>query len=338
MISYKEINQDTFNTSSARNMKRVRLSNNKSSEVWISIYKDRYTCLIGIENESDFTFPALNGVLTYFEKFIKLQEDKDSTNCIIIVCENGTLFNEYLELLKHILESIDHESCNDKTKINNINVVLKRHQYFYGRNQSMLNSQEQIGLLGELVYLFKILLDDVEYGLSHWIADEAGDDFLFTDKGYAVEIKATTSNRHIHTVNGLAQLSVVLGNRKDLLSLILRNDSQKNTHNITLPIIISNIERIIGDNPVNKDEFNRKLSKRGYSISHEKEYEGQFFTLMAAKIYEVNDTFPKITEDSFRAPLPRGVSLVRYQIDLSHIEGLEFDLTFMNEIIRKNVI
>lgn len=166
MISYKEINQDTFNTSSARNMKRVRLSNNKSSEVWISIYKDRYTCLIGIENESDFTFPALNGVLTYFEKFIKLQEDKDSTNCIIIVCENGTLFNEYLELLKHILESIDHESCNDKTKINNINVVLKRHQYFYGRNQSMLNSQEQIGLLGELVYLFKILLDDVEYGLS----------------------------------------------------------------------------------------------------------------------------------------------------------------------------
>ena len=119
-----------------------------------------------------------------------------------------------------------------------------------------------------------------------------------------------------------------------LVPLIFKNDPQKNTHNITLPIIITNIERLLGDHVSNIDEFNRKLSERGYSRFHDNEYEGKYYSLIAAKTYEINDSFPKITEASFKDPLPKGVSSVRYTIDLSYTEGINFDTTFMNTLIR----
>jgi hypothetical protein len=336
MIPYDQLDQNSFDTSSITSMKRVQLPMNKSCEIYIGSHKDRHSCLIRIDTESDCKFPSLNGVRTFYDKYIyrNAGDDENKINCIIIACEDRTLLNEYLLLLKQILKSLDHEPCNDKSKINNIDTVLKRHQYFYGRNQDVLKVQEQIGLLGELVYLYKILIDDPEYGILHWVANEAGDDFLYSDILYALEVKATTNNRHMHVINGLAQLSIVLGNRKDILSLIFKNDPQKNTHNITLPIIITNIERLLGDHVSNIDEFNRKLSERGYSRFHDNEYEGKYYSLIAAKTYEINDSFPKITEASFKDPLPKGVSSVRYTIDLSYTEGINFDTTFMNTLIR----
>jgi hypothetical protein len=134
-------------------------------------------------------------------------------------------------------------------------------------------------------------------------------DFIFSE--HAVEIKAVSPAAEAVGISSAEQLhdSVPL----ELRVYALREASPSEANAVTLPTLVSRIERLISDTQSAGTLFRNRLLEAGF-IEHD-HYHTVAFTLSSVRGYAVADGFPRLVP----ANLPAGIPTVMYSILFSSI-------------------
>jgi hypothetical protein len=194
--------------------------------------------------------------------------------------------------------------------------VVNRWRRFWGQiPQSLLSIQEQIGLFAELWFLFmwlgtRIPLADA---LSRW-RGPLGARHDFESSTVSVEVKASSSTRGpIHRIHGVTQLEPPETGGLWLFSLQVRNEDGASN---SLPAIVRYGQQLAASDADAAASLEDRLSKAGYSASHDGEYEKLRLRVVAEGLYHVADDFPRVVRTTFGRGVPGGVEQIEYDINL----------------------
>jgi len=209
-----------------------------------------------------------------------------------------------------ILDRVEHGAAASDA----VNGTLARWRRFWGAApMGGLTGEEIRGLFGELWFVAVWLLPHGHDQLGHWLGP-TGTRHDFQWPHLAVEAKATTSTRgHVHRINGLDQLDPPADGRLLLFSLRMREEA---TASNTLVSLINTITAAVGEDGDALDQFESRLVMAGYSALEADRYAEVRFRVINERLYEVRDSFPRLTTGSFVDGLPDGVEDVDYEINL----------------------
>lgn len=165
-------------------------------------------------------------------------------------------------------------------------------------------------VIGELVILNEILKN---YPDPKWTGPQAGSVDIET-KNENFEVKSTLhKSKASITINSQHQLYT---EDKPLYLCFVRLEKS------SLGISINDMVKELIKNGYNETLLERQLEKLGYekgsSVRNKK------YKCLEKRKYLVNDTFPKITNESFiEGHIPKGITHIEYSVDL---EGLDYEL------------
>jgi len=200
--------------------------------------------------------------------------------------------------------------------------VVSRWRQFWGQlPQSLLSVPEQIGLFAELWFLLTWLSSkvDPEIALSRW-RGPTGSRHDFEWLGYSIEVKATMSvHRLVHRISGIDQLSPPEQGTLFLFSLQVRQEEGAGN---SLPILVEMGRNRFSGKPDAALDLEDKLSRIGYSSSHNTEYERLHLRVGGEGLYRVDHDFPRIIPSSFPGRVPNGVEKIEYDINLNGFDHL----------------
>ena len=134
-------------------------------------------------------------------------------------------------------------------------------------------------------------------------------DLISKDIDY--EVKSTTSryDKIIH-VAGQFQLQT----EKKLVLYFCR--FEKNINGISINDMV---DRLVNNCGEFRDEINGKLSLQGYSLGTSSRNEK--YQVHEVVQYDVDESFPRITPDRLVGGIPKGITKVEYDVDLSILDG-----------------
>jgi hypothetical protein len=205
---------------------------------------------------------------------------------------------------------------------------INRWQKLLGKGISgrVLTFEDQIGLIGELIFIRDYLLK--RYALSEippsWAAAlEHPQDFVLPD-GTTVEIKCrqTTSPESL-SISSQWQLN----QESSLLYLVafsIHSSSSEQEESFSLYEIVEQIREQFKSDEIAFDGFEGALLQRGY-IDNKVEYSKTIWKLANTQCFSVVDDFPKITPKC----LSLGILNVNYIISIPACSGFRKDI---NEI------
>lgn len=241
--------------------------------------------------------PKLNGIKISLGKIettyqlILTLTSKDDKDIFYTLC---------MDLLSST-KSIDDENIA-------IGVLLKRlekWQYFLKHNRNLIDKKQLKGLIGELFFLKKYLLNNFEVGeaLNFWKAPlQSVQDFELNNT--AIEVKTKASMNAI-TISSCEQLFTTL-DKLYLFVLTLTDATQKDKNSFNIYDLIQEIRDLIGLE--NFDKFNHLLLLYGFiELS---EYKELYFKISIDEFYKVIDGFPRISE------IPQSIEHLTYRVNL----------------------
>lgn len=245
----------------------------------------------------------------------------DFSSFIVIECENEGYLNNFILILKEIIETYDYSNFDiDKA----VNIVISKWRYFLAAPKSnILKEDEIVGLIGELTLLNK-LIDKISFdSIDYWVANNGEEDFIFESS--IIEVKSTQKDKHEHIINGIDQLAFNPLKRKFILSIIFNKSNSSNS--ISLPVIISTCSDKLSSFPDKQGLFYSILKKRGYDIRDEEQYFEFSYEFIRGGYFEVDESFPKLTQNELKSSLNSRISKIRYTIDMEGLHSEDFDST-----------
>ena len=237
-----------------------------------------------------------------------LKDEKKLIPFIDIACLLPELNETFTFLLYDILSEIRTETELPEILCGR---VLNKWRSLLERNQQrVLNENLITGLYGELCYLRELVRITPE-ALSTW-KGPLKEKHDFYSRNIFLEIKTSLSRQgRVCEIHGHDQLETDEGNSLYLAYIAL----ERNPHGEILPEIISEIHSL----GVHKSEFTRLLLEYGYNAADHEFYETFRFKVREQFLYQVNETFPRITSVSFKeGRLPFGIIKIDYVIDLTN--------------------
>lgn len=251
-----------------------------------------------------------------------LNENKE-LNIYLIDNELKDVFSLFIE---NIIEDI--RDCSTESEAINItsNIIQKWKKLFDKINNQGLNLEQQKGLLGELIFLNKLLENNfsADYILNCWTGPDF-DDKDFTIGAVCFEIKFTTSKLPRIKITSERQLDIL---NVDKLFLVSYVSEKVKENGISLNSIINTIENKISHNSRALKYFKERLETAGYIEEDNDNYNTQY-GIKKRYIYQINEEFPRLTNEN----LPQGIYNTSYYIEISAIEvfRVEFD-NIINEL------
>ena len=182
-------------------------------------------------------------------------------------------------------------------------------------SRSGMPQSELIGLIGELFILDEYILPakGSKVGINSWIGIEgAKQDFVFDD--YSLEVKAHRSGFSDKvTISSAEQL---FKQTEKLFLIKLDISTSESSENLSLEGLRASILDLLEDDPMYYDLF-----ENSYLEKTEKASEDQLVTNFhktGLTIYEVNESFPKLTPEN----IAEGIDLdsVSYRIEKSYLD------------------
>lgn len=307
------------------NARKLDLDNRDDLKVFIFSEKpNTYSCLLSVES-TKIKLPNINGLIIEYQLFGEAGFDKN--NFILIECNTAAYLNNYTEILTEILEIYDN-SKNHLVEI--IHKVISKWRHFLGEPKDDILSEENIvGLIGELLFLNKLIKIHGANALTIWKADKGEEDFINSEK--ILEVKTSLRGKHEHIINGIDQLLINPKKQKNILSILLTKS--KSESSISLPSLINKCADLYENDPENLDLFYKKIKQRGYDSRDQQLYFDFTYDYQRGGYFEVNNSFPKLTTDELISPLNSRISKVRYTLDFEGIDNQDFLTTVISEII-----
>lgn len=211
---------------------------------------------------------------------------------------------------------ITHSMNGDSEKAA-VNLTLKRYKQWHKlleyQKKSLMDESSRKGLLGELIFLMKILIErqPALSVIQGWAGPEGGDqDFVYSDGWY--EIKSIGVAAAAVTISSLEQLD----NDSDGYLMIMRLDKcvPERTGAVSLSQQVEIVSDFLRDDEDALALFDHKLAKYGYIDLPE--YDEQKYIYSGCQKYHVDQTFPRLSKKN----TPSAVSAAHYVIDLGAIE------------------
>lgn len=180
-------------------------------------------------------------------------------------------------------------------------------------NKNVMSFKRQKGLLGELIYLSKMIDEKgIEVAIDSWAGPDGRDqDFLFPTNW--VEIKSValaTETVHISSLQQLQQ------EKEGRLIIYFLENTTVGKDRVCLVDVVNTIKTKLMVNARYLDRFDVKLYKYGYRKKHENEYSNNQFRLIEKREYLVNDAFPKLV----RGNVCPEIVACKYELSLAAIE------------------
>ena len=284
------------------------------------IYKsvnDLFTLII----ESDDNIPSIKKFslkgITLEHKPLKIKDSKSKKYLIIKPTHNK--FNDLFVLLTFdVLKTINKTNLKDAT----LKTINKWKYFTSDKNNELLSTEKQIGLIGELILLNRIIGDSV-HNINCWVADSQPIDFSIQNN--LIEVKTTLKDKHSHIINGLDQMKIIKDKSKYILSILVKKSDIKTKNTLNLINCIEQIENKITEDPEIQEIFYSKLKKVGYNEINRGKYNDYNFLIIDKLFYEVNENMPKITSDSFTSPLNSRINKITYNLDLDGLDCMKFE-------------
>lgn len=190
--------------------------------------------------------------------------------------------------------------------------IAKWRRLFSEQTTDVLSPEAQVGLFGELTALRRVLTISGSGDITSWTGPEllnAQHDFRNGDTACEVKTTRTREGRRVR-ISSVDQLEPPAGGDLFLLHYRVDNDPQ----GVTLPHVIAEIV----DLGASVAALNRKLQLIGYESAHVEQYTNKF-RVLDARLYLVDESFPRIVTSSFHdGHVPAGVQQLQYIIELSN--------------------
>jgi hypothetical protein len=178
-----------------------------------------------------------------------------------------------------------------------------------------LSPDQQIGLLGELLVVRRLLTaypeDDV---IAWWLGPLAEQhDFAFPDAD--VEVKTTTAERRTHVIHGTGQLQPNPGRPLWLLSIQVTRAG--GADGLSLTGLVDDVRDRLS---ARRGRFLEHLVGLGWRVGDADLYRDLYLLRTAPQAFLVDDDFPAITDTRLRATVPHTelVSAVTYRVDVTN--------------------
>lgn len=303
----------------------IDLDVKKETNIYIFSEKiNVFSCLISVDTILP-KLPEINGLKIEYQVFG--ETGLEEKNYILLECHSKSYLSNFTEIIKEILSEYDNQ---DFELIKVINRVIAKWRYFLAKPSNQILSEDKIiGLIGELMFLSKLILFYYEDSLNIWTANSGEEDFI--NHGKIIEVKTTLNEKHEHIINGIDQLLIKDGCEKQILSLLLTKSS--NLNSISLPIIIDECAGNFVEDPENYDLFYKKLSYRGYDVRDNSEYLEYSYILNRGGYFNVDSSFPKLTKAELASQLNSRISKIRYTVDMEGLPCKDFRTTDLKVII-----
>lgn len=268
---------------------------------------------IGFENGQKCIMAINTGKLDniYSSKAINAKNIITGSKYSLMLILNYDVFDEIFTKL--CWDLIEYTRCSSTPIIDLVNRFSNWQELLQKIPEGLLSTTQQKGLIGELLYLEK-LIDEigVDDALHSWVGPEGADQDFLTDE-YWAEIKSTTSSSDSILISSLQQLD-----RDDngyLVVFFIDKTSSSGLSTFSLSDVFS---RIMGkiDTILNKDLFICKLTKVGFYKNDIEKYQNIRFLLSGEKTYLISNSFPKLTKNN----VPIEVIEAKYGISLSAID------------------
>jgi hypothetical protein len=214
--------------------------------------------------------------------------------------------------VQNVLEDIFDCVTENEALIKTLNVIAKWKKLFDKINFNGLNSEQQKGLIGELLFINCLLENgkSVANILNAWTgADFEDKDFTFG--GVGIEVKFTSAKTPKVTISSERQLDTQSLRE---LYLLLYTAEEVKENGFSLNSLIEQIRQKI----TNADKlklFNENLMLIGY-FEDDKSHYSKMYSLNKTFVFEVTVDFPKIV----KSQIPLSIYNVSYSIELSAIE------------------
>lgn len=193
--------------------------------------------------------------------------------------------------------------------------IEKWKDFFKNPKQKYLNDETVIGLIGELSFIKDLHADGIYFGEELWNGPiRAAQDFQ--GNKLAIEVKTCLGNI-IDSINISSEVQLDDEGR-DYLFLVVYRVERDDVKGNRLPDYINTVSALLTE--TQRTQFYAKLTCIGYASENEAYYT-KGFVIRGKKVYLVNKGFPRITVND----LPKGVSKIRYKVDLTSCCEYEID-------------
>lgn len=282
----------------------------------ILIFKDvQGLAHILIEAEAYTKLESLKGIKVAYKNYTL--EHTVKTKFFEYHCQHAEYHRIFFPFISDLVSIINkgielenaHKSCFNLWK-----------HFFENPVDSFINQQREIGLIGELLFLLKLLAKD-ENAIVYWKGPEGRIDFETNNS--KIEVKTTLRATHCHTINGIDQLESQKLCKLFLSSFKLEMINEETENSITLFCLFQNILNLIQKDPFSTELFLNKINLLNLSQEIIKLHSFRKYILVDFRIFEVDDNFPRIIPDYFNRSLSMRVSNIRYDIDLGGLKWLD---------------
>lgn len=231
--------------------------------------------------------------------------------------ENGGI-ELFLTMVCDVVGLLESESCSDAPRL--FHVFLGRvraWQEFMRKGAQALSPEAEIGLIGELTLLARIIESGVPAALAldAWVGPLDGIQDFEIGTG-AIEVKATLSRVGFPArIGSLDQLDDSI--RQPLFLAGVRLHQISNGKNLSG--FISDLRQTITGNADAERIFSERLIAAGYFAAHTDRYP-RHFEVDSTRLAEVTDGFPRLTPGY----VPQGITKVMYEIDFDKVLSKNF--------------
>ncbi len=188
-------------------------------------------------------------------------------------------------------------------------VLSQWRELLAGSRALEIGDQRLAGFLGELLTFLDVERMSPSSTLDAWVGPSGNlHDIIVSESHFEVKTTTSMQNRHV-VINGLAQLDDVVDATLYLVSVRLVPDPDGD---VSLRALIEDASQL----GIGSVDVYTKAASAGIDASSLARAAARRFRHIDTLIFKVDDQFPRLTERSIEAPLPQGVSDVRYTVRL----------------------
>ncbi|MDO2934652.1 PD-(D/E)XK motif protein [Paeniglutamicibacter sulfureus] len=186
------------------------------------------------------------------------------------------------------------------------------------QNRSLLSSEKQTGLLGELLLLKYLCRMDPVTALTSWLGPEAEQhDFSFGT--FDLEVKTTKSERRTHRIGSATQLEPTVNRALFFLSIQITAAGTAD-NSFSLLQLVREVRDDLGHHSA---PFNDYLASLGWRAADSDSYNNKYVLRSRPAFYAVNENFPSMQDSVLRQLLANyeHLSEISYRTDVSHLQS-----------------
>jgi hypothetical protein len=257
----------------------------------------------------------------------------DAEPRLFIATSQRRLFREFYDLFIEIADCIQLEGLRP---IDALQRALGKWRTLL-EEVSPLSTEAQIGLIGELWLLARLVAGNSPVALDSWTGP-LGEPHDFRTSLAAIEVKASLSRRHVHTVSSLEQLSHEPETRLFVLSLLLEPAGGDGGH--SLATAVAALRGLLSPDQTRLDRFDQLLATAiGFNDAMAAHYRLRYKLRSAPRLFEVTEGFPRLTRPMLQTQLgPNSLRIVdaEYIVDF---EGLDYlDVNASEGVVPKSAV